>query len=40
MQATAVSRFVSNVRNEGPECLAPAPPEEAAGDEPQLSLGL
>ncbi|MBI5766540.1 MAG: SOS response-associated peptidase [Verrucomicrobia bacterium] len=40
MQAAAVSRFVSNVRNEGPECLAPARPDEAAGDEPQLSLGL
>ena len=40
MSATPVSRYVSNVRHEGPECLAPAPPEDVAGDEPQLSLGF
>ena len=40
MGATAVSRFVSNVRNEGPACLAPPAPDESPGDEPQLSLGL
>ena len=40
MSATAVSRFVSNVRHEGPECLAPAPPNEDPDDGPQLSLDL
>lgn len=39
MTARAVSRFVSNVRHEGPECLAPAGAEER-GESPQLSLGL
>ncbi len=37
LSAMAVSRFVSNVRHEGPACLAPA---EAEGDSPQFSLGL
>ena len=41
MTALAVSRYVSNVRHEGPQCLAPASADEAAeGDTPQLSLGL
>ena len=39
MTAHAVSRFVSNVRHEGPECLAPAGADEA-DNSPQLSLGL
>jgi putative SOS response-associated peptidase YedK len=39
MAARAVSRFVSNVRHEGPECLAPAGAEDA-DNSPQLSLGL
>ncbi len=39
MTARAVSRFVSNVRHEGPECLAPAGPADR-GESPQLSLGL
>ncbi len=34
MTATAVGDYVSNVRHEGPECLAPA------GESPQFSLGL
>ncbi len=38
MSKFAVSSYVSNVRHEGPECLAPA---GAGSDEtPQLSLGL
>ena len=37
LSAIAVSRHVSNVRHEGPACLAPA---EAEGDSPQFSLGL
>jgi putative SOS response-associated peptidase YedK len=36
MSEFAVSPFVSNVRHEGPECLAPAPKD----DPPQLSLGF
>jgi putative SOS response-associated peptidase YedK len=41
MSARRVSRFVSNVRHEGPACFAPPGPAEAdAGDAPQLSLGL
>lgn len=39
MTARAVSRFVSNVRNEGPACLAPAGPDDT-GEAPQLSLGF
>ena len=39
MGALAVSLYVSNVRHEGPECLAPAR-AAAADDSPQLSLGL
>ncbi len=39
MIAMPVSTHVSNVRNEGPECLAPAAAEETNGG-PQLSLGL
>jgi putative SOS response-associated peptidase YedK len=39
MTARAVSRFVSNVRHEGPECLAPADTDET-DEGPQLSLGL
>lgn len=39
MTARAVSRFVSNVRHEGPDCLAPAGPADT-GESPQLSLGL
>lgn len=39
LSARAVSRFVSNVRHEGPECLAPAGPADS-GESPQLSLGL
>ena len=38
MSAVPVSRHVSNVRHEGPECLAPAESDEA-GDA-QFSLGL
>ncbi|MBL9203225.1 MAG: SOS response-associated peptidase [Opitutaceae bacterium] len=37
MTALAVGPHVSNVRHEGPECLAPAPP---GTDESQLSLGI
>lgn len=40
IQATSVSPRVSNVRNEGPECLEPAAPLPAASSSPQLSLGL
>jgi putative SOS response-associated peptidase YedK len=43
MTALAVSTHVSNVRHEGPECLAPAradPPSDDAADTPQLSLGF
>ena len=39
MTARAVSRFVSNVRHEGPACLEPAG-AAGADDSPQLSLGL
>ena len=39
MTARRVWRFVSNVRNEGPDCLAPAS-EDNAGEAPQLSLGF
>lgn len=39
MSALAVGTYVSNVRHEGPECLAPAT-FAASGDSPQLSLGL
>ena len=39
MTARAVARFVSNVRNEGPGCLAPAAADDA-GETPQLSLGF
>jgi len=39
MSSFAVSRHVSNVRNEGPDCLAPAS-EDNAGEAPQLSLGF
>jgi putative SOS response-associated peptidase YedK len=38
MSAVPVSRHVSNVRHEGPACLAPAESDDAAG--PQFSLGL
>ena len=38
MSAFAVSTHVSNVRHDGPECLAPAAAD--AGSAPQLSLGL
>ncbi len=38
MSALAVSTYVSNVRHEGPACLAPADPAPATS--PQLSLGL
>jgi putative SOS response-associated peptidase YedK len=37
MSAIAVSPHVSNVRHEGPACLAPA---EAEDDSPQISLGF
>ena len=37
MSATAVSAHVSNVRHDGPACLAPG---GAADDAPQFSLGL
>ena len=37
----AVSTYVSNVRHEGPGCLAPASADQAAADSgPQLSLGF
>jgi putative SOS response-associated peptidase YedK len=37
----AVSTYVSNVRHEGPGCLAPASADHAATDSgPQLSLGF
>jgi len=37
----AVSTYVSNVRHEGPTCLAPAATDQSADDSgPQLSLGL
>ncbi len=39
MSAVALDSYVSNVRHEGPACLAPAGPG-AANDEPQFSLGL
>jgi putative SOS response-associated peptidase YedK len=39
LSAVAVSRHVSNVRHEGPECLAPADPNDD-GDANQFSLGL
>jgi putative SOS response-associated peptidase YedK len=38
--AEKVGFAVNNVRNDGPECLAPPSPEPAGGNEPQLSLGL
>jgi putative SOS response-associated peptidase YedK len=41
LKATAVSPRVNSVRNEGPECIAPAPPLTAEEPPPpQLSLGL
>ncbi|MDP3070407.1 MAG: SOS response-associated peptidase [Opitutaceae bacterium] len=40
MTATAVGPHVSNVRHEGPECLAPAPAMSPSAGESQLSLGL
>lgn len=40
MTAIAVSSYVSNVRNEGLECLAPAVSEPTGDAGPQLSLGL
>lgn len=41
MTKFAVSTYVSNVRHEGPACLAPASADQAADDSgPQLSLGL
>lgn len=39
LTARAVSRFVSNVRHEGPACLDPAGAADA-GESPQLSLGF
>ena len=39
LTARAVSRFVSNVRHEGPACLDPAEAAES-GDSPQLALGI
>lgn len=39
LTANTVSRHVSNVRHEGPECLAPAGPDDN-GDANQFSLGL
>lgn len=38
--AMKVGAAVSSVKNDGPECIAPAPDEPPASDEPQLSLGL
>lgn len=40
LKATSVTDRVNSVRNEGPECIAPAPPLPPPGDNPQLSLGL
>jgi putative SOS response-associated peptidase YedK len=40
MSAFAVSRHVSNVRNEGPVCLAPAGAGKADDTSAQFSLGL
>lgn len=39
VSATAVSRYMSNVRHEGPKCLMPAGADEEEDDN-QLSLGL
>ena len=39
LTALAVSSHVSNVRHEGPACIAPAG-DETPGDGPQLSLGI
>lgn len=39
MSAAPVSQYVSNVRHEGPECIAPADPGAADRDR-QFSLGL
>lgn len=36
----SVSTYVSNVRHEGPACLAPASADPAADSGPQLSLGF
>jgi putative SOS response-associated peptidase YedK len=38
--ALPVSTHVSDVRHEGPECLAPREPGAPARPEPQMSLGL
>ncbi len=40
LQLTAVSRYVSNSRNEGPACLAPAEAAPPGPDSSQLSLGI
>jgi hypothetical protein len=41
MTKFAVSTYVSNVRHEGPACLAPAAADPAPRDsDPQLSLGF
>jgi putative SOS response-associated peptidase YedK len=37
MESRPLSRFVSNSRNQGPQCLAP--PEEPAPPEPELDFG-
>lgn len=40
LKGTPVSARVNSVRNDGPECLEPAPPMPIAVESPQLSLGL
>jgi putative SOS response-associated peptidase YedK len=40
LSAIRVSRYMSNVRHEGPACLAPPAADDANGDTPQLSLGI
>ncbi len=40
LAAMKVGAAVNQVRNDGPECVAPAPDEPPGGTEPQLSLGM
>jgi putative SOS response-associated peptidase YedK len=40
MKATPVSALVNSVRNEGPDCIAPATPLAPEPPSPQLSLGF